>query len=163
MTTTPAAPAARPGAVARLRAPGARRWYFGASFGLLYQAIEVTTVWTAGSGSVGMRALATVLLFVVYALYLVLPPLLWPERTRVRIAAVVGYWALTCVLFPVIGPYTIWTWTLIVVVVGFTWIPRIGSLLMLLAVVGAQLLVGWSVDWINGLLYTPTSRSRWAW
>ncbi|GAA2081390.1 sensor histidine kinase [Pseudolysinimonas kribbensis] len=155
MTTTPAAPAARPGAVARLRAPGARRWYFGASFGLLYQAIEVTTVWTAGSGSVGMRALATVLLFVVYALYLVLPPLLWPERTRVRIAAVVGYWALTCVLFPVIGPYTIWTWTLIVVVVGFTWIPRIGSLLMLLAVVGAQLLVGWSVDWINGLLYTP--------
>jgi two-component system sensor histidine kinase DesK len=155
MTTTPAAPAARPGVVARLRAPGARRWYFGASFGLLYQAIEVTTVWTAGPGPIGVRVLATVLLSAVYALYIVLPPLLWVERTRVRIAAIVAYWAFTCVLFPVIGPYTIWTWTLVVVVVGFTWITRIAALVLLLSVVGIQLLVGWSVDWADGLLYTP--------
>jgi two-component system sensor histidine kinase DesK len=155
MTTTPSAHAARPGVVARLRAPGARRWFFGASFGLLYQAIEVTTVWTAESGPVGVRVLATVLLFLVYALYIVLPPLLWPEPTSVRIAGVVAYWAFTCVLFPVIGPYTIWTWTLVVVLAGFTWIPRTGAFVLLLAVVGGQLLVAWSVDWANALLYAP--------
>jgi two-component system sensor histidine kinase DesK len=155
MTSTPDALSVRPGVLARLRVPGARRWYLGASVGLVYQAIEVTTVWTSPTGQVWARVLATVLLFAISVLYLVLPPLVWRERRAIRIAAVLGYWALTCVMFPLIGPYTIWVWVLIVVVAAFTRSPRPAAFTLLAAVVGAQLLVGWANDWENGLLLAP--------
>jgi two-component system sensor histidine kinase DesK len=133
--------------------PGARRWYTGASAGLVYQAIEVATIWTSASGSIPVRILATVMLFVLYGIYLVLPPLLWPERQWVRTLAILAYWALTCVMFPVIGPYTIWVWTLLVVVVGFTWVRRPVAFALLAAIVGAQVLVAWLNDWDNGLAF----------
>ena len=161
MTTAPAAQSARAGAVARpgvrerLAAPGSRRWYAGASFGLVYQAIEVATIWTTESGSIPVRILATVMLFVLYGIYIVLPPLLWPEKQWVRTLAILGYWALTCVMFPVIGPYTIWVWTLLVVVVGFTWVRRAIAFALLVAIVGAQVLVAWLGDWDNGLALAP--------
>jgi two-component system sensor histidine kinase DesK len=155
MTSTPAAPAVRPGVLARLRAPGARRWYVGASFGLVYQAIEVAVAWTAPAGSLALQILATALLLVLYAIYVVLPPLLWPERAAIRIAAVCGYWALTCVMFPIIGPYTIWIWPLVAVVIGFTTLPRPAAFALLALVVGAQVLVAWTNDWGNGLLFAP--------
>jgi len=146
--------ATRPGVRERLRAPGARRWYTGASFGLLYQAIEVTSVWLS-PGHTATRIVATALLLVLYALYLVLPPLIWPERPRIRVLAALSYWALCCLPFLLIGPITIWVWTLVVVVVGFGALPRIASFVLLAGVVGGQLLVAWAVDWVDGIAYAP--------
>ena len=155
MTSTPAAPSVRPGVLARLKEPGARRWYIGASFGLVYQAIEVTSIWTSSTGQLPGRIGATVLLFALYALYIVLPPLIWAERPRVRVLAVIGFWALCCTPFPLIGAYTIWIWPLVVVTIGFSALPRLAAFVLLAAVVGAQLLVAWSADWIDGLLFAP--------
>ncbi|MGN6327220.1 sensor histidine kinase [Pseudolysinimonas sp.] len=155
MTITPAAPAARPGLVARLSSPGARRWYGGSIFGLIYQTLEVGSIWFAPAGSVGFRVLATAVLVVLYALYVVLPPVLWHERAPIRVAGIVAYWALTCVEFPVLGPTAIWIWTLIVVMIGFTWIPRVASFVLLAAIVGAQLLIAWSTGWADSVAVAP--------
>jgi two-component system, NarL family, sensor histidine kinase DesK len=151
MTTTPGM---RETLRERLRVPGARRWFTGASFGLIYQAIEVASIWL-NPGTLGIRIAATALLFVLYAIYLLLPPLLWPARPRTRVLAVIGFWALCCTPFPLIGSYTIWVWTLIVVIIGFAWLPRVAAFLLLAGVVGAQVLVAWAADWVNGLAYTP--------
>jgi two-component system, NarL family, sensor histidine kinase DesK len=143
-----------PGMRERLRAPGARRWFTGASFGLLYQAIEVASVWING-GALWVRIVATVLLFALYGIYILLPPLIWPERPRTRVLAVLAYWALCCTPFLLLGSYTIWVWTLIVVVIGFTWLPRLAAFLLLGGVVGGQLLVAWASGWVNGLAFAP--------
>lgn len=161
MTTAPAASGARAGAVARpglrerLTVPGARRWFGGASVGLVYQAIEVASVWLAPSGSLAARVGATVLLLALYAIYLLLPPVIWPERPRTRILAIAAFWALCCTPFPLIGSYTIWVWTLIVVVIGFSWLPRVAAFLLLGGVVGGQVLVAWWAGWVNGLGFAP--------
>jgi len=161
MTTAPAAPparagaATRPGLLARLRTPGAGRWYGGSIFGLIYQALEVGSIWAYPTGSVGFRILATAVLVALYGLYVVLPPILWHERTWTRIAGIVGYWALTCVEFPFLGPATIWIWTLIVVMIGFVWLPRVASFVLLAAIVGAQLLVAWGDRWADSIAYAP--------
>lgn len=154
MTSPPVAASRRPRVLARLRVPGARRWYLGASFGLLYQAIEVASVWIS-PGHVPARIAATVLLVALYAIYLVLPPLIWPEPPRIRVLAIAVYWALCCTPFPLVGPFTIWVWTLIVVVVGFGRPPRIAAFALLAGVVGGQLLVAWATDWVDGLGYAP--------
>jgi two-component system, NarL family, sensor histidine kinase DesK len=154
MTHSPAAVSPRPGIRARLTADGARRWYTGAAFGLVYQAIEVASIWING-GETLTRIAATALLFVLYAIYIVLPPLIWPERARTRVIAVVAYWALCCIPLPIIGPYTIWVWVLVTVIAGFTWLPRPASFGVLGGVVVVQVLVAWSQDWVNGLAFAP--------
>lgn len=154
MTHFPAAASPRPGVRGRLTTPGARRWYTGASFGLVYQAIEIATIWTSG-GETPIRLAATALLFALYAVYIVLPPLIWPESTRTRILAVAGYWALCCLPFVLIGSATIWVWTLVVVIAGFAWLPRLASFALVAAVVGVQVLVAWSAGWSDSLAFTP--------
>ncbi|MEP6844110.1 MAG: two-component sensor histidine kinase, partial [Pseudolysinimonas sp.] len=139
---------------AKLWNGGAFRWYAGAIFGLVEQAIELVSVWTS-TGTLGMKALATVVLVLLYVLYLVLPPLIWPERARVRILVILGYWAITCVLFPIVGLTTVWVWTLIAAMVAFTWIPRLPALLMVGAIVLVQLLVSAATGFPNSISFSP--------
>ncbi|MFW8745406.1 histidine kinase, partial [Mesorhizobium japonicum] len=141
--------------LARLRAPGARRWYTGAAFGLVYQAIEVAAVWASSTGSLVPRISATALLLLIYTIYVLLPPVLWPERAVVRVVGVLAYWTLTCVMFPLIGVYTIWIWPLVVVLIGFTWLPRPAGFGLLGAVVGVQVLVAWGAAWSGAIAFAP--------
>ena len=61
----------------------------------------------------------------IYGLFLVIPPLVWPAPVRIRIIAVLAFWAFTFVLFPVVGITTVWVWSLLVVMVSFVWLPRV--------------------------------------
>lgn len=109
---------ARPeGIRARLTHPAARRWYPGALVGLLYQVSVLGGLWTS-DGALGTKVVATVLLAVIYAGFLLLPPLLWWERERTRLIWVLAYFAFTLTLFPVIGIVSCWTWVYIACVAG---------------------------------------------
>jgi two-component system, NarL family, sensor histidine kinase DesK len=140
------APRSEVGLAARLVHPGAWRWYAGASIGLLYQAFEIVGVWTAPSGTTGERVAATVALAVYYALYLLVPPLVWPEREAVRVLTTLGLLALSALLFVPVGITAAWTWLLVLVVAAFTWSSQAAGLL-LVAVVTA---LAFGVAWLAG-------------
>ncbi|MEV8212848.1 histidine kinase [Leifsonia sp. NPDC077715] len=134
-------PDARPnGWRARLVHPAAFRWYPGAAIGLLYQVSVLVGLWTS-AGSLGEKAVATALLAVVYAAFLVLPPLLWWEGDRARIIGVAAYFALTLALFPLLGPVACWTWVYVACVAGMV-LARTPLALTIIGVLGGlQLLV----------------------
>ncbi len=142
------------GFLARIGNPGAFRWYAGAIFGLVYQVIEIYAVWTS-HGSLGMKTLATAALLALYVIYLVLPPLIWPEPQRVRIIAVVGYWALTCVLFPIVSLTTVWVWTLVAAMVAFTWIGRSWAFAIVGAMVAAQVIIVVATGFPDAISFSP--------
>ena len=139
---------------ARVWSRAAFRWYAGALFGLVYQIIEILAVWTS-PGSIGMKVLATAVLLVLYLLYLLLPPLLWPERQRVRIIAIVSYWALTCVLFPIVGLTTVWVWTLIAAMAGFTGITRNAAFAIAGGLVAAQVIIVVATGFPDAIAISP--------
>jgi two-component system sensor histidine kinase DesK len=154
--TTASAPQPRgTGAIARLTSHGARRWYVGALFGLVYQAFELVSVWSSPEGSIGMRVLSTAVLLALYAIFVVLPPLVWPEVLAVRLGAVLGYWALSCVLFPLIGISAVWVWSLLAVLIGFTWLPRWPALALVAAVVIVQLTIAAAAGWPDTVSFSP--------
>jgi two-component system sensor histidine kinase DesK len=101
----------------RLTHPSAYRWYPGAAIGLLYQVSVVVGVWVS-PGPIERKLLTTALLVLVYAGFLVLPPLLWWEGERARLAGVAGYFALTLTLFPLVGTVACWTWVFVACAAG---------------------------------------------
>ena len=139
---------------ARLRGSGALKWYGGAAFGLVYQVIELWGVWSS-NGSLGEKIFATALLLVVYGLFLVIPPLVWPMPVRVRVIAVLAFWAFTFVLFPVVGITTVWVWSLLVVMVSFVWLPRVPALVLVLSIVAVQVIVVALAGWPVEVAYAP--------
>lgn len=131
---------------ARLSAPGPRRWYAGAAFGLVYQAIEVGAIWSSG-WPLGDLVVATVVLVAFYLLYLLLPPVVWSEPERVRVLTTLGLAALAVLLLVPVGYTAVWTWTLVLVVAAFTWSSQLAAFaLVAVAVLGAALVAalhGW--------------------
>lgn len=108
----------RPAGVwARLTHRAAWRWYPGALIGLLYQISVLAGVWTSG-GALGFRIAATLLLTVVYAGFLALPPLLWWEGETRRLLGIAAYFAFTLTLVPFLGIATCWTWVYVACVAG---------------------------------------------
>lgn len=155
MSTTAPAPARGGGRLLdRLRYRGARRWYFGSVFGLAYQIIELITLWSS-NGETWLKVTATGLLLVVYAIYVLLPPLIWAESVRVRIIALLLYWTFSCALFPLIGPSTIWVWTLLAAIIGFTWIPFRAALLFEAAIVAVQFGIAASTSFDSSIAFAP--------
>jgi two-component system sensor histidine kinase DesK len=135
-----------------------RRWYGGAVFGLLWQALLVVALWTDGR-SLTDHVVATVSLALVYALYMVAPELMW-RRGLVGRTVVVGVYALWSglLLLPV-GPLAVWSWLLVVALSGFVaarvWI----AVAVTAATVVGQLVVaaaiGWSTASDSGILFAP--------
>lgn len=142
------------GLLARISGRGAFRWYLGAAFGLVYQVIEIGGLWSSHGGT-GVKVLATAVLLALYGLYLVLPPIVWPESDRVRLFAVLAYWALTCVLFPLVSLTTVWVWTLIAAMVGFTWMRRSWAFAVVAALVAAQLVIGIATGFPDAIAIAP--------
>ncbi|GAA2751677.1 two-component system sensor histidine kinase DesK [Amnibacterium kyonggiense] len=118
------------GLLARLRHPGAWRWYAGGSIGLAYQAFEVIGVWTSPTGSLSARTVATIALAAYYAAYLLVPPLVWPEREAVRIGAILGLLALSAPLFALVDLTAVWTWLLVLCAAAFTWSSQTAGLVL---------------------------------
>ncbi|WP_025158937.1 sensor histidine kinase [Leifsonia aquatica] len=101
----------------RLTHKAALRWYPGAVIGLVYQVSVVYGLWSS-DGSIASKTVATLLLVLVYAGFLALPPLLWWEPERTRFVAIAAYFALTLLLVPFLGIITCWTWVYVACVIG---------------------------------------------
>jgi len=143
------------GLLARLRHPGAGRYYAGASVGLLYQVFEVLGVWTAPHASTGQRAAATVALVLFYGLYLVVPPLVWPEREAVRVAATIGLLVVSFLLFLPVGDTAMWTWLLVLVVAAFTWSSQTAGMVLVGAVTALATVIAALQDWPDEIAAVP--------
>ncbi|UAJ79090.1 two-component sensor histidine kinase [Leifsonia sp. ZF2019] len=102
---------------ARLAHAAALRWYPGAVIGLVYQVSVLFGLW-GSDGSTASKVVATLLLALVYAGFLALPPLLWWEGERTRFVAIAAYFALTLLLVPFLGIITCWTWVFVACVIG---------------------------------------------
>ena len=139
---------------ARLLNRGAYQWYVGTIFGLVYQAYEVVYVWTS-HGSLGFKLLATLLLAIFYAAYILLPPLIWPQSARTRFIAIVIYWAASFALLPFIGVFLVWVWPLVVAMLAFSWLPVLPSLIMTLVMGGVQVLLASTVKFADGTAFAP--------
>jgi two-component system sensor histidine kinase DesK len=118
----------------------ARRWYPGATIGLLYQISTVATVWSS-PGPAGHKLVTTLLLAAVYLGFLVIPPLFWSSSLRNRVIAVIAYFALTLALFPLLGLGACWTWVYVACVIGMLSLPPLASILSIVGLGALQLVI----------------------
>lgn len=138
----------------RLRAHGARSWYIGAASALLWQSVLVASVVFLHL-PVLSKVLGLGLLAVLYAVFMLLGPVVWHESIRVRLIAIAAFWAASWLLFPLIGPIAIWMWLLVVSLAAFTNLPPRLAVGISVLVVLVQLAIGASVAFIIGLLFAP--------
>ncbi len=138
----------------RLRAPGVRAWYIGASAGVIWQAILVVTVVLLDVPPI-QKAAGLILLAVLYSGFMVLGPLVWGEPTGVKLLAIGVYWAASFLLFPLIGPSATWVWLLVVSLAAFTNLPLRLAIAASGIVVVVQVLVGVAVHFDQGTGFAP--------
>jgi two-component system sensor histidine kinase DesK len=144
----------RPRLRSRLRGRGAYQWYAGTIFGLAYQPIEIVNVWV-GARPLSHKVVATILLGLLYAAYLVIPPLAWPETVRTRVIVLVGYWVASLALAPFIGVDLIWIWPLLGAMVAFSWMPAAPSFILAGGIVVVQLAAAALVNFADGIILAP--------
>ncbi|WP_144763943.1 sensor histidine kinase [Curtobacterium sp. 9128] len=135
-----------------------RRWYGGAAFGLLWQALLLVAVWT-DDRSVAEHVSATLALAVLYVGFVFAPEAMWRHGLRRRVvvlAVLAGYAGL--LLVPV-GPAAVWSWLLIVALSGFVTARLWVAVAVLGTVVAAELVVaavvGWDIASSSGILFAP--------
>ncbi|MHA7985171.1 sensor histidine kinase [Rathayibacter sp. CAU 1779] len=127
-------------AKARLTHRGARRWYWGSIWGLIYLIIPIVLIWSA-SPPIVAGVLMTALIALIAAMYVVIPPLIWGRPWPVAAAAYAVFVAITCLGIPMIGENVIWLWIFVPVMSAMSWQPRAFTLSIILIVVIAQLVV----------------------
>ncbi|MBK4346192.1 sensor histidine kinase [Lacisediminihabitans changchengi] len=138
----------------RLRAPGSRNWYIGSGAGLLWQTLLVVSI-VALPLPVGQKVGGLALLAVIYAAFLLVGPIIWRESARTKILVTLGFWAVSAILIPLVGPVAIWVWLLIVSLAAFTNLPVAASVPISAGVVGLQLAIGAANDFTLGLGFAP--------
>jgi two-component system sensor histidine kinase DesK len=124
----------------RMRARGARRWYLGSLWGLMYLVIPIVLTWVSGPDPVA-GILLTIHIVVLGAVYVVLPPLLWGRPWQVAAivyAAFIGY---ICLAIPLIGVNTIWLLLYVPIMAAMSWLPTAFVISTIVIIVGAQLVV----------------------
>lgn len=138
----------------RLRAHGARSWYIGAASGLIWQAILVGNVLVLDRPALS-KVLGLLLLAVLYAVFMLLGPIVWHESIRTRLIAIAAYWAVTFLLFPLIGPIAIWIWLLVVSLAAFINLPPVFAIGTSVLVVLVQFGIGAATAFAHGVLLAP--------
>jgi len=138
----------------RLRAQGARSWYIGAASGLIWQVLLVVSVLSLDL-PVLSKVIGLVLLAALYAAFMLLGPIIWNESIRTRLVTIAAYWAVSFLLFPLIGPIAIWVWLLVVSLAAFTNLPpplAIGTSVLVILV---QFGIGAATAFAHGVLFAP--------
>ncbi|KQO61469.1 sensor histidine kinase [Curtobacterium sp. Leaf261] len=148
------APSATPADVAAAR----RRWYAGATFGLLWQSLLVIALWTDGR-PLAEHVLGSVTLLVVYAAYLGVPELMWRRGLPSRVGIVTAFAALCGLTLLSIGPIAVWSWLLVASLTGFIalrmWVAGLGIAVIVAAQLAVSAVVGWDAATDSGLLFAP--------
>lgn len=143
-----------PGLRNRLTSRGACMWYIGGGTGLLWQGILVVTVILEPTPP-QQKALGLGIMALLYAAFLLLGPLIAPESVRVKVLAVLAFWAGTATLFPLIGPDAEWVWLLVVGLAAYSAIPLRVTLPITGAVILTQLAIGLSTAFSGGGSFAP--------
>ncbi|MBC7591693.1 MAG: sensor histidine kinase [Salinibacterium sp.] len=138
----------------RLRAHGARSWYIGAASGLIWQVILVGNVLFLDR-PVLSKVLGLALLAVLYTVFMLLGPIIWHESIRTRLIAIAAYWAVSCLLFPFIGPIAIWMWLLVVSLAAFINLPPLLAIGTSVLVILVEFGIGAATAFANGILFAP--------
>ena len=138
----------------RLRAPGSRSWYIGAASGLIWQVLLVVSVLFLDL-PVLSKVLGLVLLAVLYAAFMLLGPIIWHEGIRTRLVIIAAYWAVSLLLFPLIGPIAIWMWLLVVSLAAFINLPPLFAISTSVLVVLVQFGIGAATAFAHGVLFAP--------
>ena len=138
----------------RLLHRGARRWYLGGGIALVYQAIVVVNVLLApGSPLVHVGVLA--LLALIYVLFLAIPPVVWESSIRTKLVAVIGFWALSAILLPVVGTLTLWVWVLVAAIASFVDLPVRWGIALVSALIAAEVIIAAVSGWDNEIIFAP--------
>jgi len=109
-------------------------------WGLVYLVIPLVLIWS-GKSDVAGSVLLTVLIVLIAALYLVMPPLMWG---RPWYASGIGYLVfigVTCLGIPFIGEDIIWFWIYVPVMAAMSWQPRWFMIATIVGIGVAQLAV----------------------
>jgi two-component system sensor histidine kinase DesK len=138
----------------RLRARGARSWYIGAASGLIWQVLLVVSVLYLAL-PVLSKVLGLVLLAALYAAFMLLGPIIWHESIRTRLVTIAAYWAVSFLLFPLIGPIAIWMWLLVVSLAAFINLPLPLSIGFSILVILVQFGIGAATAFAHGVLFAP--------
>jgi two-component system sensor histidine kinase DesK len=134
------------------------RWYGGAAFALLWQALVVIALWSDG-GSLAEHLMGSVGLGIIYAAFLFAPVTMWRNSLRGRVVSLALFGVLSFVMIGFVGPVVVWVWVLISALSGLV-ATRISIAVGINAlVVVAQLVVagavGWEVAGNQGYLFSP--------
>jgi two-component system sensor histidine kinase DesK len=121
---------------------------------LLWQTLLVISVILQPT-ALPAKVVALILLVVLYAAFMVLGPILWHESTRVKLLVIVAYWAVTFLLFPLIGPVAIWIWLLVVSLAAFTQLPLRAAITVCVLVVVVQVMIGSSTGFGADIAFAP--------
>jgi two-component system sensor histidine kinase DesK len=138
----------------RLRAHGARAWYIGAASGLIWQILLVVSVLFLDV-PVFSKVLGLVLLAALYAAFMLLGPIIWNESIRTRLVTIAAYWAVSFLLFPLIGPIAIWMWLLVVSLSAFVNLPLRFAIATSVLVILVQFGIGAATVFAHGVLFAP--------
>jgi two-component system, NarL family, sensor histidine kinase DesK len=135
-----------------------RRWYGGAGFALLWQALVVIALWSDG-GSLAEHLMGSIGLTIIYASFLFAPVILWRGSMWARVLGLVLFAALSFTMVGFVGPVVVWVWVLISSLSGFVAVRGWIAIAINVAVVVAQLVVsaavGWGVAADQGFLFSP--------
>jgi two-component system, NarL family, sensor histidine kinase DesK len=140
----------------RIAGHPARQWYVGACFGLLYQVLTISSMWSAPIPT-WAKVVATVMLVPVYVGWMFLPPIFWSETRRRRLIVVALYWLYTFLFIPFIGQYFFWLWVLVGAIAATLFEETLNVLIVAIALVITPLVyefvVGWSdTVWISSVV-----------
>jgi two-component system sensor histidine kinase DesK len=138
----------------RLRVHGARSWYIGAASGLVWQVLLVVSVLFLDLPMLS-KVLGLVLLAVLYAVFMLLGPIIWHESIRTRLVIIAAYWAVSFLLFPLIGPIAIWMWLLVVSLAAFVNLPLRFAIATSVLVILVQFGIGAATVFAHGVLFAP--------
>jgi len=102
-----------------LRHSGARKWYFGSLFGLAWLGFTAYDFFQSTS-DVPMRILAIILLLIFAAAVVVAVPVAWWLPVNKRILVAIGVFALSFMLWPILGFGVCQTWVFVGIVIGMS-------------------------------------------
>lgn len=125
---------------------GARkRWFGGASFALLWQALVVVSLWTDGGG-LPEHVMGSAALLVVYVAYVVVPFVMWRGGLPTRVVSLAVFAALCGLLLLVIGPLAAWVWLLLASLTGFVayrlWVAMVINGVLIVAQLAVAVVAG---------------------
>lgn len=134
---------------------GARSWYVGGGFSLLWL-ISVGQEIVAQADAAASATLGIIVLVLFAVAFLIAPPISWCLPIRSRLMVVAGLWLLSFAMFPWLSWGVASTWTYVGVIIGMSVLKWRSSLLLILGLGALALVFAFLLDgWHENILWAP--------